>query len=136
MALPQRYQKNKVGMALPKDSPYHDLVNHYILMMIESGIINKILQSAKPPEQECGYETGSPLGFKNCITPFLVLIGGIGLTFSLLLLEVVIFKHKLQKEKKDEEDHGHDSKEPEVEEPKPRPCTQMDHPRDYEVIVI
>lgn len=148
MALPQKYQKTNIGMALPKDSPYHGMINHYVLIMIESGMINKLLDNTKPPEQECDYEVGSPLGFNNCITPFLVLIGGIGLGLILLFLEASIFKQNNHQEDKlnDKEESGvenhvvDDPKEPEVEveEPIPGPSNgrQPVQPNVHKVVVI
>ena len=64
--------------------------NHYILRILESGLISRNTRNTEPPSQKCDYTIGSPLGFKNCITPFLVLIGGIGLALMSLAAEMSI----------------------------------------------
>ena len=88
MELLQKYQKSEIGIGFPKESPYHELMNHYILRILESGLISKNTRNTEPPSQKCDYTIGSPLGFKNCITPFLVLIGGIGLALMSLASEM------------------------------------------------
>ena len=82
MELPQKYQKSEIGIGFPKESPYHELMNHYILRILESGLISRNTRNTEPPSQKCDYTIGSPLGFKNCITPFQVLLGGIGLALT------------------------------------------------------
>ena len=77
-------------MALQKDSPYIGLVNHYILLMKETGLLQRIYENAEPPNQFCDFEEGSPVGFKTCVTPFMLLAGGIIMAFGMFLGEKLV----------------------------------------------
>ena len=77
-------------MALQKESPYIGLVNHYILLMKETGLLQRIFANAEPPNQFCDFDEGSPVGFKTCVTPFLLLAGGIILALGTFLGEKIV----------------------------------------------
>ena len=77
-------------MALQKESPYIGLVNHYILLMKETGLLQRIFANAEPPNQFCDLDQGSPLGFKTCVTPFLLLAGGTILALGTFLVEKIV----------------------------------------------
>jgi len=82
-------------MALQKDSPYLWVFNEQILRMYESGDLNRIHIINDPPTHFCGNKSGSPLGFKSCITPFLILAGGIALATITLMGESLVAKWRL-----------------------------------------
>ena len=62
IALPQKYQKIGVAMALQKDSPYLWVFDEQILRMYESGDLDRIHITNDPPTHFCGNKSGSPLG--------------------------------------------------------------------------
>ena len=67
-----------------------ELVNYSIDQLKETGALERILKKWKPLPPMCEDKTGKPLGFKNCLTSFLVMIIGGGLGIIILCIEVVL----------------------------------------------
>ena len=89
IALPAKYNIQPYAMVFQKDSPYLPLFNHYVNEMREKGALQQIMKHYQPDPQDCGDDTGRPLGFNNCITAFLVPIAGMILAMILFLIETV-----------------------------------------------
>ncbi len=83
-----------VAFAYPKDSEFKDMVNHYILDFHESGILSFLQKKWLPQDED---DTGSSLdaselGYLNLIFPNLLLIGGLTLSITILLFEILVNK--------------------------------------------
>ena len=78
------------AFTLPKHSPYLELVNYSIDQLKETGALERILKKWKPLPPMCEDKTGKPLGFRSCLTSFLVMIIGAGLGIIILCIEVVL----------------------------------------------
>ena len=64
--------------------------------MTEEGSLDRIATSYAPAPQICPDNTGEPLGYESLIFVFLVLISGIGLVFTILMIEWIISKMKVK----------------------------------------
>ena len=87
--VPQPYDPKVFAYAFTKGSPYLPLFNHYLNMLRESGVISQITEryvSLEAPQ--CEETSGTALGFDNCFTAFVILMGGILLSFLFFLLEM------------------------------------------------
>ena len=66
------------------------LFNYYINRLRESGALEKIHKAYQPAPQVCPNLTGKALGFKNCISAFLVILVGFGFAIFLLIGEYLL----------------------------------------------
>ena len=95
LAIPAKYRYTPCGFALQKNSPYLDLFNYYLTEMRDKGMSQKIISKYEPGTQVCPDSSGLPLGFDNCFTAFLALLGGMSLGLILFVIEhisVILFK--------------------------------------------
>ena len=90
IALPKKYNLKSYAFILSKDSPYLPLFNYYIDQLRENGALERIFKKWEPLTPTCEDKTGKPLGFRNCLTSFLVMIIGGGLGILILCIEVVL----------------------------------------------
>ena len=90
ITLPKKYNSKSIAFILAKDSPYLSLFNYYIDQLRENGALERIFKKWEPLPPTCEDKTGKPLGFKNCLTSFLVMIIGGGLGIIILCIEVVL----------------------------------------------
>ena len=81
------YVYKKYSMGFQKDSPFLKLFNHYFKTMAETGLLDQITKSYDPLPQECPDYTGTALGFHTLNFPFLVMSGGVIISFFIGLLE-------------------------------------------------
>ena len=65
------------AFAFLKDSQFRDLFSHAMSKMIENGELEKIKAKYELNEPECYGSSGTPLGFKNVICAFSVLVAGL-----------------------------------------------------------
>ena len=79
------------------------LFNYYINRLRESGALEKIHKTYQPAPQVCPDLTGKALGFKNCISAFLVILVGFGFAVFFLIVEYLL-KGKVGKITKDQSD--------------------------------
>ena len=93
ITLPKKYNSKSIAFILQKDSPYLSLFNYYIDQLRENGALERIFKKWEPLPPTCEDKTGEPLGFKNCLTSFLVMIIGGGLGIIILCIEVVLPKY-------------------------------------------
>ena len=93
IALPKKFNLKTLAWTLPKDSPYLPLFNYYIDQLKENGALERIFKKWEPLPPTCEDKTGKPLGFRNCLTSFLVMIIGGGLGIIILCIEVVLPKY-------------------------------------------
>ena len=66
------------------------MFNFYIDQLRENGALERIFKKWEPLPPTCEDKTGKPLGFKNCLTCFLVMAVGAGLGIIILGIEVVL----------------------------------------------
>ena len=92
LATPEKYRFTPCGFAMQKNSPYLDLFNYYLIEMRDKGMSNKILSKYEPRAQACPDSSGLPIGFNNCFTAFLFLIGGMITGLVLFIIECVSLK--------------------------------------------
>ena len=92
ITLPKKYNSRYIAFTLPKDSPYLSMFNYYIDQLRENGALERIFKKWEPLPPTCEDKTGKPLGFKNCLTSFLVMIIGGGLGIIILCIEVVLLR--------------------------------------------
>ena len=90
IALPRKYEFKPYAFAFQTDSPYLKLFNYYINRLRESGALEKIHKAYQPAPQVCPNLTGKALGFKNCISAFLVILVGFGFAIFLLIGEYLL----------------------------------------------
>ena len=90
ITLPKKYNLKSYGFTLPKDSPYLPLFNYYIDQLRENGALERIFKKWEPLPPTCEDKTGQPLGFRNCLTCFLVMVAGAGLGIIILGIEVAL----------------------------------------------
>ena len=80
------------AFTLPKHSPYLELVNYSIDQLKETGALERILKKWKPLPPMCEDKTGKPLGFRSCLSCFLVMISGFLVGTIILGIEVLLPK--------------------------------------------
>lgn len=90
IALPKKFNLKTLAWTLPKDSPYLPLFNYYIDHLKENGALERIFKKWEPLPPKCEDKTGQPLGFRNCLTCFLVMVVGAGLGIIILGIEFVL----------------------------------------------
>ena len=90
ITLPKKYNLKSYAFILTKDSPYLPLFNYYIDQLRENGALKRIFEKWEPLQQTCEDKTGKPLGFRNCLTSFLVMIAGAGLGIIILCIEAIL----------------------------------------------
>ena len=66
------------------------MFNFYIDQLRETGALERIFKKWEPLPPICEDKTGKPLGFRNCLTCFLVMVVGAGLGIIILGIEVVL----------------------------------------------
>jgi hypothetical protein len=71
-----------------------DIFNYYITELKEKGTYEQILSTYESASQVCPDYSGKPLGFGSCITLFLIIMAGIGVSFCLMFFEFVLDKFK------------------------------------------
>lgn len=87
IVLPKVYVYRRFSLGFQKDSPFLKLFDHYFKTMAESGLLDQITKSYDPLPQECPDYTGTALGFHTLNFPFLVISGGIIMSFVIGMLE-------------------------------------------------
>ena len=95
LAIPEKNKYTPSGFALQKNSPYLQLFDYYLTEMRDKGMFQKILLKYEPRAQQCPDLNGLPIGFNNCFTAFLALLGGMSLGLILFIIEhfsVILFK--------------------------------------------
>ncbi len=80
------------AFTLPKDSPYLSLFNYYIDQLRENGALERIFKKWEPLPPTCEDKTGKPLGFRSCLSCFLVMISGFLVGTIILGIEVLLPK--------------------------------------------
>ena len=66
------------------------MFNFYVTQLRETGALERIFKKWEPLPPTCEDKTGKPLGFKNCLTCFLVMVVGAGLGIIILGIEFVL----------------------------------------------
>ena len=89
LAIPEKFRYTPYGLALQKNSPFLKLINHYLIEMRDKGIYQKIISKYEPGPQICPDSSGLPIGFENCFTAFLCLLGGMAIGLILFIIEYV-----------------------------------------------
>ena len=84
------------AFALPKDSPFTEIFNHYISKMHAKGFLSKIKTKYEIKPQRCPDFNGLPLTYANCGTAFIFLAFGFIFGFILLGIEIVLKKYGYQ----------------------------------------
>jgi hypothetical protein len=85
--IPAKYDLSSYTYGFQKDSPFLDIFNYYISELKEKGSYREIEETYKSAPQVCPDYSGKPLGFDSCITLFLVIVAGIGISFGLMFFE-------------------------------------------------
>ena len=67
---------SKLAWAVEKNSPFYDALNYNIKSLQEIGVIQRNDKTYKPHDQVCPDLSGKPLAMNQCISAFLILIGG------------------------------------------------------------
>ncbi len=86
--------QNAIG--LQKDSELRDMFNYHILKMRQTGVLDQILQSwltrRGPSDWSSRIFQDDPiaLGYQNLFGPVAVLVAGIGSSFTIILLEIIL----------------------------------------------
>ena len=122
IALPTGYNVQPYSLVFQKNSQYLPLINHAVNRMREAGALQQIKKEYQPKTQECGDDTGKPLGFNNCITVFLVMVSGLILAAILFFMETIavnfgcnipIFEwYDVQKKEKKDVDESQEPQDP------------------------
>ena len=86
-AVPQKYEFKPYAFAFQADSPYLRFFNYHLNKLRDIGGLQKMHTAMEQAPQECPDFTGKPLGLKNCIAAFLVMMVGIGSAIILLIIE-------------------------------------------------
>ena len=86
LSIPARFDKSTTGYAFQRDSQYVQLFNHYLNIIYEEGISEKIFKTYESGGQVCPDYNGLPLGFDSCISSFIVF--GVGLSIALVMFIV------------------------------------------------
>ena len=79
--------KRQFAWAFPKNSPYLSIFNFYFEKFKEKGIWHSINERYKTKPQVCPDLNGKPIEYSSCFTAFLALLGGISISFLLMLME-------------------------------------------------
>ena len=79
--------KRQFAWAFPKNSPYLNIFNFYFEKFKEKGIWHSINERYKTKPQLCPDLNGKPIEYSSCFTAFLALLGGISISFLLMLME-------------------------------------------------
>ena len=98
--VPEKYDVKPWSYAFQKNSPYLDIINHYMKLMEEKGTAQQILKKYKSEPQVCPDKSGSPIGFDSCFIAFVLLSGGFifgGILFAIEMLISKIFGYDLSK---------------------------------------
>ncbi len=78
-----------VAFGLPQDSELRHLLNHHLMQMSQSGVLDNLmarwLQSHKREEEEGAFA----LGYDNVLFPFSILAAGVGTALIFVLLEAI-----------------------------------------------
>ena len=89
-----------VALGLNPDSELKQHLDHFILKMAETGIMNKIKQdwelasSGQGSKFQHSPEMGTVLGFENLSFPFVTLLCGTATALLLALIERAMFRRK------------------------------------------
>ena len=93
IALPKEYGKYEVSyFILQKDSPFKELLNHFLTKFLEANLDQRFLNIYYPKFKGdvCPSLEGKPLGFNSCISAFLFLGIGIIITYLVLIGELIL----------------------------------------------
>ena len=82
----------KVAFAFTKYSPFRDLFNHALQMMVESGELEKIKLRYKTLKPDCSGSRGRSIGFENAAFAFLIFFGGLASSIIVLIVELITRK--------------------------------------------
>ncbi|PSN42619.1 hypothetical protein C0J52_20026 [Blattella germanica] len=89
--LPGDSFKGSVSMALIKNSPYRELINHYLLVLRKGGVLGRLRNNIWPKHFPDSTSTWITVDLHD-VTPLLtVLAAGILVSFLLLLLEQIFY---------------------------------------------
>ena len=80
--------KTQAGLMLQKDSEFLQIFNYYVLKQFETGILKRILHEQE--EKVIGILEPEPLGYDNVVFLSSVIVGGVCVSFILVLVESVI----------------------------------------------
>ena len=83
-----KYHEVPLAWIFPKNSPYTEIFDYYLLEFIEKGQWSSMQKKHMPLPQVCPDFSAEPIGFESSCTPFLIFIIAIILTFGLLILEI------------------------------------------------
>ncbi|XP_059081679.1 glutamate receptor ionotropic, kainate glr-3-like isoform X2 [Tigriopus californicus] len=84
IAVPVAYFPVQFAYAFQKKSPYFDAFWYQLNKMKERGATKQILEKYEAGKQVCPDYSGKPLGFGQCFTAFIALMGGMLLGFLCL----------------------------------------------------
>ncbi|XP_059098288.1 uncharacterized protein LOC131892430 [Tigriopus californicus] len=77
---------------LQKNSSFHGIFNHYLNMLKEKGMFNKMAVYYKPPPQECGGGRGTPIGVNNSVVPLSIFVSGCLSCIACLFMELFWYR--------------------------------------------
>ena len=90
--IPETYYYMPIAFGLPKNSPFKELINHFVTRMKERGVYDKIVNTWMLDHPHCNVNQGKGLGWKNLI--LVLVVFGIGFGFSLIFFVLeFIWKH-------------------------------------------
>ena len=98
MEVPYEFATTKTGFSFPKNSPYLQLFDYYIIRLQERGILERIIKKHTPQPRDCNTSSAKAIGYESCFFAFLLLL--LGSLFGIVLLIVECFwkKKKAQSE--------------------------------------
>lgn len=93
IALPEKSLFRTYAFALPKDSPFVEIMNHYISKMQTKGILSRISSKYDIKTQKCPDYNGLPLSYANCGMAFIFLVSGFIFGLMFLAMETILKKY-------------------------------------------
>lgn len=81
-------------MAMAKNSPFLELINHQLSVFKESGVIDQIRSKYEPHPQVCPDYSGQPLGMNSVFAAFVPLIVAALFALFFMLFECFCYKYK------------------------------------------
>ena len=91
--LPEKSLFRTYSFALPKDSPFVEIISHYIGKMQTMGILSKISSKYDIKAQKCPDFNGLPLTYANCGMAFIFLVSGFIFGLILMAMETILKKY-------------------------------------------
>lgn len=79
LTVPKDYFRGTYAYAIQENSPFKDLFRYHIEILKERGALDQISDRYAPEPQVCPDLSGKSLGFGQCFTAFVALLGGLTL---------------------------------------------------------